>query len=139
MKQIILILLFIFTVQIKIHTESPKEENTNRRPVHSPSILKGKCSPGYVLDCRVIGMYKGNHNPPKRCFCIKDKTKEKKVSKIPKKSFNKINGKIKSKTFTSFSSSDDIMCPKGYKFMCGYLESIGDYRCFCRKIYSGKN
>jgi hypothetical protein len=44
-----------------------------------------------------------------------------------------------SSSFTSFSSSDDIMCPKGYKFMCGYKEEIGDYRCFCRKIYSGKN
>jgi len=135
MRHLVLSLLFIFTVQIKIYTEPSKEENSNREPVHSPSILKGKCSPGYILDCRVIGMYKGNNNPPRRCFCIEDKGKEKKVSETLKQSFNisssKINEKFKPKISPAFSLSQNIICPKGYFYQCNYFGEYEGSRCFC--------
>ena len=85
MKQllIVLILLFALTVQIDTHTEILKDENSNREPAHSSSIIKGKCLSGYVLECREIRIFKGNHNF-KRCYCIEDKSKEKEVTKLQK-------------------------------------------------------
>ena len=86
MKQtlIVLILLFVYTVQNKIHTESSKDENSNRGSTHFP-IFKKKCEQGYVFDCREVAMNRFTLKPLIRCRCFKEESKEKKVGITPKK------------------------------------------------------
>ena len=73
MKQIILILLFIFTFQKKIHTDPPKEQHYKRGSSYELLFPKTECEPGYKKICRVIGMYIKTYNLPKRCFCYEIK------------------------------------------------------------------
>ena len=74
MKQIILILLFIFTFQKKIHTDPPKDQHHKRGSSYELLFPKTKCDPGYEKKCRVIGMYVKTHNLPQRCFCYEIKS-----------------------------------------------------------------
>ncbi len=144
MKQIliVLILLFVLTVQIDTHTETLKDENYNREPAHSSSIVNGKCLSGYVLECREIRIFKGNHNF-KRCYCIEDKSKEKEVNKTPKNivniSSNKISEQFMPKINYASSYPYELQCPKGYYFECGYRGNDPQYRCYCIKIKNGQN
>ncbi len=119
MKQtiIVLILLFVYTVQNKIHTESSKDENSNRGSTHFP-ILNKKCEPGYVFDCRGVGTNRFTRRPLIKCRCFKEESKEKKVGITPKKDVDLIERakteKIKTKTSPASSTSKGIKCPKGY-------------------------
>ena len=80
MKQIVLILLFIFTLQKKIHTDplkdAPKDQHHKRESVYQLIFPKTKCDPGYEKKCRIIGMYIRIRNIPKRCFCYEIKSEK---------------------------------------------------------------
>ena len=90
MKQIVLILLFVFTIQISIHKYKPLEdEQHNKGSSYKLLSPKTKCEPGYYKKCMVIGMYIKTHNLPKRCFCYKIKSE--KSSKV--KTTKEINTK----------------------------------------------
>jgi len=77
MKQFVLILLFIFTLQRKIHTDlpknDPKDQHQKRGSSYELHFPNTECEPGYKKICKVIGMYiKIKNQPlPKRCFCFK--------------------------------------------------------------------
>ena len=80
MKEIVLILLFILTLQKSIHTDPPKDFPKDQHPYKRSSYRispNQDCPPGYYKDCFVIGMYRGIKNLPKTCYCF-----EKKIHKI---------------------------------------------------------
>ena len=120
MKQalIVLILLFVYTVQNKTHTESSKNGNSYRGPTLVTSILNKKCEPGYVFDCREVAMDKVTRMPITKCRCFKENSKEKKVGITPKKNVDLTERakteKFKPKASPASSTSKGIKCPKGY-------------------------
>ena len=120
MKQefIFLILLLVYTVQNKIHTESSKNENSKRGSTRFTSILNKRCEPGYVYECRGVVMNKVTLIPMTKCSCFKEESKEKKVGITPKKDVDLTERakteKIKTKTSLASSPSKGIKCPKGY-------------------------
>ena len=80
MKQIVLILLFIFTLQKKINTDSPKDLPSERHHYKASSFRISSnedCPPGYFKHCFVKGMYIRTKNLPYQCYCY-----EKKAQKI---------------------------------------------------------
>ena len=84
MKAIILILLFIFAVQKKINTDTPKDEPHKRG--HTYKLFGPNCDPGYEKICRPRkGMYIGHQKPSKECFCYEIKYLENQKENIKKK------------------------------------------------------
>ena len=75
MKQIVLILLFIFTLQKKIHTDTPRVQPQTRGS--SFQILPSQdCPSGYFKHCFVKGMYINTKILPRTCRCIEKKTEK---------------------------------------------------------------
>ena len=117
MKQvlIVLILLFVYTVQKEIHTESSKDEKSNRGSTHLHSIFKEKCPSGYVFDCREVAANKDTLKPITRCRCIK----EKKVGISPNKKVD-LTSRATTEKFKprdpASSTTKNIKCPKGYTY-----------------------
>ena len=118
MKQalIVLILLFAYTVQNKIHSESSKNEKSNRGHTHFP-IFKRKCETGYVFECREVAINKDTLKPLIRCGCFKENSKEKKVGITPKKNVD-LTERAKTEKFKpkAPSTTKNIKCPKGYVY-----------------------
>ena len=80
MKQIALILLFIFTLQKKLNTDSPKDLPKNqhlKRTSPYPIPANADCPRGYLKLCFGRGKYEIFKNLPNPCYCY-----EKKVQKI---------------------------------------------------------
>ena len=77
MKQFVLILLFIFTLQRKIHTDppknDPKDQHHKRGSSYELHFPNTECEPGYKKICKVIGMYITIKNQPlqRDVFAIK--------------------------------------------------------------------
>ena len=68
MKQIVLFLLFIFTLQKKIHTDIPKVQQQAKGS--SFQILPSQdCPSGYFKHCFVKGMYVKTKILPQTCIC----------------------------------------------------------------------
>ena len=85
MKQIVLILLFIFTLQKKITTDSPKLLPSDRHYYKASSFRiapNQECPEGYFKHCFVKGMYKRTSKLPYQCRCIEIKTQ--KINRILK-------------------------------------------------------
>ena len=85
MKQIVLMLLFILTLQKKIHTDPPKDLPKDRYHYKTSSYRispNQECPSGYYKNCFVIGMYRGTKNLPKTCYCFEKKTQ--KINRILK-------------------------------------------------------
>ena len=79
MKQVVLILLFIFTLQKKIPTDSPKDLPSDRHHYKSSSFRipsNQECPAGYFKHCFVKGMYKGTTKLPYQCYCYEIKTQK---------------------------------------------------------------
>lgn len=73
MKQIVLILLFVFAMQKGIDTNPLKEQNHTKKSFYIISATQ-LCEPGYEKSCNPIKMFL-THISPKRCFCYDKKTK----------------------------------------------------------------
>ena len=85
MKQIVLILLFIFTLQKKLPTDSSKDLPKGRLYYKSSSFSispSQECPEGYYKHCFVKGMYRGTSKLPYQCRCYEKPTP--KVNRILK-------------------------------------------------------
>ena len=126
MKQIVLILLFVFTIQINTHKYKPSEDEHHKRgTVYEISHSEAKCDPGYEKRCMVIGMYVKTKNLPKRCFCYEinpeKKTKDKTTNNETTKNQTKKDKNIKDYQITGkpvkvFENSHH--CKNGENYVC---------------------
>ena len=85
MKQIVLILLFIFTLQKRLPTDSSKDLPKGRLYYKSSSFSispSQECPEGYYKHCFVKGMYRGTSKLPYQCRCYEKPTP--KVNRILK-------------------------------------------------------
>ena len=111
MKQIVLILLFIFTVQKSIHYNPQKNNEPHKNGSHYEISPSQNCEPGYFKKCILIGIIKRFESIPKRCFCY-----DKKYYKI-KRNLNEVSTtKVKDKNIRDES-------PKYYPFR-GKIEKV---------------
>ena len=73
MRQIILILLFIFTLQKNIHNVHPKNDEPHKKDSSYRVAQNEECEPGYFKRCFIKGMYVRAKNIPKQCYCYEKK------------------------------------------------------------------
>ena len=76
MKPIVLIFLFIFTVQNEIHFNPPKNNEPHKRRSFYQISPSQSCDPGYYKDCFFIEKYRGPLNLPKRCYCYEKQSQK---------------------------------------------------------------
>ena len=74
MKQIVLILLFIFTVQKNIHSNLLKNKLYKRGTTSYQISPRQNCVPGYYKNCFIKGMHLRTN--PKRCYCYEEKSQK---------------------------------------------------------------
>ena len=98
MKQIVLVLLFIYALQKEIHTDPPKNlpKEQNHYRLSSFRISSDKeCPSGYYKHCIVKGMYVGTSKLPYYCYCYIKKVQ--KINRILKEVITSKDKTIKDK------------------------------------------
>ena len=135
MKQIVLILLFIFTVQKNIHSDLLKNKIHKRGKTSYQISPKQNCGPGYYKNCFVKGMYL--RTIPKRCYCyeenfqkvkriLKEVVTEKNKSTSSKPKYYPFGGKLE-KSYRSIAKC------RGDYYVCYRYSLINVTECHCSK------
>ena len=139
MKPIVLILLFIFTVQKNNHSDPLKKKNElHKRGTTSYQISPSQnCDPGYYKNCFVIGMYIRTKNLPKKCYCyekksqkvkriLKEVVSDKYKPKSSKPKYYPFGGKLE-KSYRSIAKC------RGDYYVCYSYSLINVTECHCSK------
>ena len=124
MKQIVLILLFIFAVQKKIILNTPENKPHKRGNVYE--LFGSKCDPGYEKKCRPRrGIYIRNQKAPMQCLCYEIKYLE-----SLKKKFTKDTKTTQDKTIKDETKKDKTI--KDYQ-ITGKPVKVFENSGFCKK------
>ena len=135
MKQIVLILLFIFTVQKNIHSNLLKNKLHKRGTTSYQISPRQNCVPGYYKNCFIKGMHLRTN--PKRCYCYEEKSQ--KVKRILKEVVTEKNKPTSSKPkYYPFGgklekSYRSIAKCRGDYYVCYSYSLINVTECHCSK------
>ena len=124
MKQVVLILLFIFAMQKKVNIDTTKDEPHKRGKVYE--LFGSNCAQGYEKKCSPRrGIYIRNQKPPMQCFCYNIEYLESLKKKITKDTKTTEDKTIKDETKKDKTIKDFQITGKPVKV----FENSG----FCKK------